>query len=454
MRAVSSGNGENIFTSIHVGIDDVDATIGGCTTHVAYLIVKKVLKEVPELVLIDYPNLVRLNPAVPFKTRGNGGVALRFRGPPEAADKLVELVANEVTKYVNSFPLRPSTDPGIAVLIGDVPDVLRRLHMKALTDYVHRDYVKNVVEGLGNSLRLPLGLSRGVVGALAAIGWPEGVDCTYELIAYRRQEQLGMPRCVDQESVRAMDEVMRGETFLNYDYSSGRDLITPEGPDPVLLGIRGESPEAVLKAFRMVKLCEPAAGYMIFRSNQGTDSHHIPTPLGMVRPYRAGCFKGRVSEGPKTLRGGAAMVRISDEDHSVWAAAFRESGLTGAVRGLMVGDVVEVCGIVRLWEGAGAVIHVEKLRVLEVIRYRFMNPRCPKCGARMKSAGRGKGWKCPKCGYRAKDLPPEKIELSRGIEEGLYLPPAKAFKHLMKPPERYGRERKCFYTAPAGEWLT
>ena len=28
--------------------------------------------------IIDLPNLIRLNPDVPFKTRGNGAVAIRF----------------------------------------------------------------------------------------------------------------------------------------------------------------------------------------------------------------------------------------------------------------------------------------------------------------------------------------------------------------------------------------
>jgi len=81
------------------------------------------------------------------------------------------------------------------------------------------------------------------------------------------------------------------------------------------------------------------------------------------------------------------------------------------------------------------------------------NPRCPRCGARMKSAGRGKGWKCPKCGYRAKEL---RREIALGRREswiaGLHVPRDEAIKHLIKPRQRYGRERVCVPRPPMIEW--
>ena len=52
-----------------------------------------------------------------------------------------------------------------------------------------------------------------------------------------------------------------------------RVIITPRGPDPILLGIRGETPEIVKKAFEMVNPLEPVERWVIFRSNQGTDAH-------------------------------------------------------------------------------------------------------------------------------------------------------------------------------------
>ena len=59
----------------HVGIDDTDSLDGGCTTWVASRVIEALL---PDYELIGAPRLVRLNPNVPWKTRGNGAVALTF----------------------------------------------------------------------------------------------------------------------------------------------------------------------------------------------------------------------------------------------------------------------------------------------------------------------------------------------------------------------------------------
>lgn len=450
----SPNNPEGIFTRVHVGIDDVDAAIGGCTTHAAYLVVKEILRKFPNAKFIDYPNLVRLNPAIPFKTRGNGAVAFRVELHEKDLRNLIRVIEGVVKDYIDSLEFRPETEPGVAVVVGDPATDLRRLYLRALTDYVHTDYVKAVIDRLEERLYLPLGMGRGVIGALAAIGWPEGADCTYELLAYRHPRNYGRDRCVDPDSVKEMDEATKKETFMNYDPTRKRELITPSGPDPVLLGVRGESPHAVLRAFRMVKVCEPVSGWVIFRTNQGTDAHHVERAVEDFRPYQTGCVSGYVSSKPEVMRGGDVMIGISGREGTlVRAVAFRESGLARWFRLLMPGDRVRVCGVGRHWEGVGTVIHAEKLVIEELVRHTLMNPRCPRCGARMKSAGRSKGWKCVKCGFRATDLRKEIVPLGRGLREGTYVPPDKAIKHLMKPLCRYGRERPCGYVRPDGEWI-
>ena len=60
----------------------------------------------------------------------------------------------------------------------------------------------------------------------------------------------------------------------------------------------------------------------------------------------------------------------------------------------------------------------------------------------MKSMGKGKGYKCPKCKYRdpfARKVPKE---IPRELSIGWYQPPPRSFKHLMKPLERFGKEKK------------
>ncbi|MCJ7699028.1 DNA-binding protein, partial [Candidatus Bathyarchaeota archaeon] len=62
---------------LHIGLDDTDSTRRGCTTYVAAVLVEELEKL--GACFIDYPNLVRLNPNVPWKTRGNGALCLRIR---------------------------------------------------------------------------------------------------------------------------------------------------------------------------------------------------------------------------------------------------------------------------------------------------------------------------------------------------------------------------------------
>lgn len=57
-----------------VAIDDTDSMKGNCTTFLA----TEIINEFSDLDLIGNPHLVRLNPATPWKTRGNGSLVMRF----------------------------------------------------------------------------------------------------------------------------------------------------------------------------------------------------------------------------------------------------------------------------------------------------------------------------------------------------------------------------------------
>src|SRR5947199_4968185 len=58
-----------------IGVDDTDSLRGMCTTFLATEIIRELTEEFD---LIGFPRLVRLNPNVPWKTRGNGAICLRF----------------------------------------------------------------------------------------------------------------------------------------------------------------------------------------------------------------------------------------------------------------------------------------------------------------------------------------------------------------------------------------
>ena len=76
---------------------------------------------------------------------------------------------------------------------------------------------------------------------------------------------------INPESVVIMNEKTYPQTFDNLD--EGYMAIEPHTPCPILYGIRGESPEAVLEAHNLVESLEPLEGYFIFETNQHTDMH-------------------------------------------------------------------------------------------------------------------------------------------------------------------------------------
>ena len=79
-----------------LGIDDTDSRFGHCTTHLGYLIASELARI--GCTFPTYPRLVRLNPNVPFKTRGNAAVCIEFEARSDgmrdeafsAAERLLE----------------------------------------------------------------------------------------------------------------------------------------------------------------------------------------------------------------------------------------------------------------------------------------------------------------------------------------------------------------------------
>lgn len=430
---------------MYVGLDDVDTGSQGCTTHLTFRVLRSIINQIPQAVVSDYPVLIRLNPTIPFKTRGNAALSFTVKLREREAQSLREIVLKEVSSYTAGVR-GAGAEPGVALLYGEVPEALERLYVKALSDYVHKDYVLGVIKTLEGSLEVPLGYSRGLIGALAAIGASKYLrKCTYELLSYRGGEKYSVERCVDEESVKVMDERFRSDTFLNYDYASGELLITPSGPNPVLLGLRGEDPESLVRAFSMLRICENYEGWVIYKTNQAVNAHHVERCLECFKPYQTGCVRARVVDKPVILPGGDVLVKLGDRNAEtrLWAAFFRETGLNKVARRLMTGDLIAVCGGGRYWEGRGVVVHSDLLEVLELTSETYVNPTCPVCGHRMKSSGRGKGWKCLKCGFKSTNLSKGVVKLIRDLERRTYRPRDIAVKHLVMPESRVGRVSDC-----------
>ena len=426
---------------MHIGIDDTDSTRKGCTTYVAALLVEKLEQE--GVKFLDYPNLVRLNPNVPWKTRGNGALCLRLeynegfeKQIKEATKRLVEAQADLSNK---------GTDPGIVFFTGTVvPREVKAFARKALTGIVTLKKAMKLVEKI-QAEALGFNSCRGIIGALAAIGQPLKSDHTYELIAYRALDNCGLKRKVDEATIFEMDRLTQPYTFNNVDVKKRRVIITPRGPDPILFGIRGETPEIVKKAFALVKPLEQVERWVIFRTNQGTDTHLKKVhALNQLKPYKSVIVKGIVSQNPRIIPLRHIIFSIKDESGEVDCAAYEPTGALRKVAAkLIVGDRLEVCGAVRKpSQSKPMTVNLEKIRILFLApKIHYQNPSCLQCGRRLKSMGANQGFRCEKCGSKYVDLEKVAVPVNRSLEKGLYVTANRSQRHLTKPLRRYGLEK-------------
>ncbi|KYH42748.1 MAG: tRNA(ile2) 2-agmatinylcytidine synthetase [Candidatus Bathyarchaeota archaeon B63] len=426
---------------LHIGFDDTDSPRGGCTTYVAALIIER-LHELG-VSFLDYPSLIRLNPNVPWKTRGNGAICLRVMCDNSLRDELMERVIRTVEEQADlSFE---GTDPGIVFLPGDVPLEVEAFARRAITGLVEKAEALSLIRRYGAEA-VGFKEGRGIIGGLAAIGEQLRDDHTYELIAYRTPENRGTERRVKESSVMEMDKRLGRLVFNNVDYETGRILITPRGPDPVLYGIRGETAEAVKRGHEMVIAEEPIERWVIFRTNQGTDAHlRRASSIGEVEPYSPVILVGEVSGDPRVIRGGHVIFSIRDSTGQIDCAAYEPTGrLREVARRLTAGDLVEVHGGVRPPSPSiPMTVNVEKIRILRLAKIRiYRNPLCPECGKRMKSMGRQKGFECKRCGFHGRDLEKTVMEWPRDLKVGLYVTPPRSQRHLTKPLSRYGLEKR------------
>jgi tRNA(Ile2)-agmatinylcytidine synthase len=372
-----------------VGIDDTDSSRGLCTTYLAFRIAVDLS---PDIEVIPYPRLVRLNPNIPFKTRGNAAVCLQIdTSDPRRAFDLLSSKVSEISDVGGG------ANSGM-VFLEDPRKVttFEPLYQAALSGLVHPDRVRRLLrENLVKALELGKGM--GIVGAAASLAFDERFDHTYELIAYRRNRSWGTKRAVDPISVEAMDRRTFPRTYNNYDYQKRKALVYPHGPDPVFAGIRGDSPSTVLEAFQMLPKGESIDGHMVYLSNQHTDAH-LQSRLEW-KVFSSGWFDGTVTQ-IETGRGGHVYATVKAAGKLRRVAAYEPTGdLRRAAKLLRRSDKVRVFGGVRRASSLHPeVLNLEKLEVKS-------------------SPGEG-----------------------RSLKQGTYISSPRANRHLTKPLVRYGHE--------------
>jgi len=426
---------------LQVAFDDTDSREGRCTTHLAFKVVEH-LKKKQGVVLVDYPLLIRLNPNIPWKTRGNGAVCVRLK--VQETDEVIDYIKQAVE---DGSAIGSGANPAIAFLEGDyVPTKLREFSALAMCDIMSKQMSEKVAKAVGIQY-FTFGNGQGLVGSLGAMGCLLQGDYTFELIAYRKQKNWGRPRVIEKESVIKFSTDTYPHTFNNYDRNQGRVLIAPHSPDPVFFGIRGESPDIVELALSVLHTEEEIEGWTIFRSNQGTNMHlQHEIRIADIKAYTAGYIRCKVSSKPYVIEGGHVIFTVKQDSAEMPAAVYEPTGLANVATKLEDGDIIEIgVGVRKGTTKHPKILNVEYLRVLKLAPvYEMLNPLCQMCGKRMKSEGKNKGYQCDRCKH--KDYNTKKILIlqERRIKTGLYIPTPKAHRHLTKPLQRYGIEKTKF----------
>lgn len=434
-----------------IGLDDTDGPTGGCTTH----LLTEVVAEAESLGvdLIGYPRLVRLNPNVPFKTRGNAALSARFgrgsggrfsvgerdgrtvwayrRGRALADGPARELFDAVCATVDRGASPEPGTDPAVVMVPRRLP---ASLYWEAVCRLVTVDRVLQLIDR-GGGRRWTRADPRGLVGAASAVAWPGGHP-TFELLAYRHGAAVGTPREVDPASVRRVARRFP-ELFQCVDDRTRRVLVAPHTACPILYGLRAARPDRLARAARAVR-SEPVARWMVFASNQGTGDHLVRRRISSLEPFDAARLRATVREAPRVGPGGHVQFTVSDGSAvalPVWAFEPTKT-LPSVVRRLTPGDRVE------LWGGRGAdpAFRLEGLAVLRLAPRTEARgpPSCPVCGRATHSAGAGRGYRCRRC---RQHLPPEygqrRVAAPAGLL-GLHLPTPSARRHLAPrgPPRR------------------
>jgi len=417
------------MTRYHVAIDSTDsATLGMCTTYLGAVLLER-LSELP-LELASPPELVRLNPNVPWKTRGNGAFCLRYEGPPGLLEEVLFIAENAVWEL--SVFQDPQTNPGLVIFEGDVPESLRELYERALHEILDLEEVMDIGT-TANVVMKGWKNERGLIGAMAAVG-ADLSDHTYEAILYRPAGVKDRRRNVDINSIRDASQRFTS-TFFNVD-PEGNPICIPHSPCPVILGIRGVDPGDALEALRMVR----AKGYerwVLWRTNQHTDAH-IENVEGLsdLRPFSSVSAVVEITTTPFYGDGGHLFFDVEDDEgrNATCAAYEPTKSFRKKLSGAVPGDKVRVWGSVRTEDVPSTTINLEKVEFIELANvYRTRNPRCTRCGGPTGSMGKGQGLRCKKCGHRGDDLRPvQEIEV-REASPGLVEPPPDAWRHLFRP---------------------
>jgi tRNA(Ile2)-agmatinylcytidine synthase len=441
---------------IWIGIDDTDSRNGGCTTYIANQIIGLLIND--GFSLIGYPRLVRLNPNIPWKTRGNGAISFRIGFGNGNKSKIGEIDNTDIYCYSTDKKLKDeykqidrvkkivlkvfedyahlkdkNTNPGF-VILEEQPDL--RVYNKGVQEILELNEIIDIIKCL-NGFYKGYKNCRGLLGAVSSIAWRSNKDHTFELITYRLKDKWGTKRIVEDETVKKIDKLFPS-TFDNYDYTNKHNRIVPNSPCPILYGIRGDEVKDLEKSYNLID-SEIVDRWIIFKTNQGTDDHIQNVEINKIKSFQSVRVKGKVNVKPFTIKGGHVLFSIlNDFNEKIDCAAYEPTKeFRNVIRELSKGDVVEVYGGVR---EQPLTINIEKIEIINLVDdfIKIENPVCPQCKKHMKSRGKNQGYECIKCKTKNNHAIMKKKE--RNINIGFYEVPVCARRHLSKPLKRIGKK--------------
>ncbi|MBE28008.1 MAG: hypothetical protein CMB06_02725 [Euryarchaeota archaeon] len=425
---------------LHIGIDDTDSVKGGCTTWLA----TEIIKELSDFDLIGSPRLVRLNPNVPWKTRGNGAVSFTFGKGKGAKEKIGEIGNFNIFSFKRGMPIRydsheilerikalvlqhshPDSEPGIVVSEVFLPE---GLYWQGVTDIVTDDILSDALQG---TISFGLRGSRGLCGAACSLAWSGSsnninkISHTWELIGYRKEANWGKNRNI---SIDSVNKISKLKGVFSCTDSDGKIAMVPNSPCPVLWGFRGTDDSILINNFHNLGPEKPVR-WLLYRTNQATDDHLRFKEISNVK--EGDCLRAEVivSSISKIIEGGHRFFSAKDSsDEVLKCAAFEPTkDFRHVIDRLKIGDKLVVCGSVN-----NGTLNLEKIKITELVT-RFSKPPNPMCdcGKRTHSSGKNSYYRCKACGKKYSR--PAMIELDSELELGWYEPPASSRRHLSTP---------------------
>ena len=128
-----------------IGIDDTDSNEGMCTTYLGALL----LEELQIYGIVEtLPFLVRLNPTIPYKTRGNAAIALKLK--TNCPEKAIAYILSRIEELAHMDCEK--TNPGVVFILEkeyeNLKACLKNFLTEAIVDVIEIQKAKNIISKL------------------------------------------------------------------------------------------------------------------------------------------------------------------------------------------------------------------------------------------------------------------------------------------------------------------